>query len=106
MRLNKLAVGVLIFNVLAMGLAVYGLAAAAAEEEAAAEVGWAEGLRGLGAGLAFLGGAIGTGVAQSRIGAAAIGAIAEDRANFPFGLIFIAIPETVVIFGLVAIFLI
>jgi len=105
MKLNKLAVAVLIFNVLAMGLAVYGLAAAAAEEPQA-QAGLAEGLRGLGAGLAFLGGALGTGVAQSRIGAAAIGAIAEDRANFPFGLIFIAIPETVVIFGLVAIFLI
>ncbi len=106
-RLSKWALAVIVFNVLAMGLAVYGLAAAAAEEPTAeAAGGWAEGLRGLGAGLAFLGGAIGTGIAQSRIGPAAIGAIAEDRSNLAFGLIFIAIPETVVIFGLVAIFLI
>ena len=44
---------------------------------------------------------IGTGVAQSHTGAAAVGAVAEDRGNFANSLIFIAIPETVVILGFV-----
>ena len=34
-------------------------------------------------------------------GAAAVGAVAEDRGNFANSLIFIAIPETVVILGFV-----
>ncbi len=105
-KLNKLAKAVLIFNVAVLGLLLWGLAASAAEDEAAGAADpLAQGIRAVGAGLAFLGGAIGTGLAQSRIGAAALGAIAEDRANLVWGLIFIAIPETLVIFGFVVIFL-
>ena len=55
----------------------------------------------IGAGLAGGLAGIGTGIAQSNIGSAAIGAVAEDDKNFTNGLIFVAIPETVVIFGLV-----
>jgi V/A-type H+-transporting ATPase subunit K len=38
--------------------------------------------------------ALGTGVAQARIGAAGVGAIAEDRGNFGTALIFLLLPET------------
>jgi V/A-type H+-transporting ATPase subunit K len=55
----------------------------------------------IGAGLAIGLAGIGTGVAQSHTGAAAVGAVAEDRGNFANSLIFIAIPETVVILGFV-----
>ena len=55
----------------------------------------------IGAGLAVGLAGIGTGLAQSNIGSAAVGAVAEDDKNFTNGLIFTAIPETVVIFGLV-----
>ena len=55
----------------------------------------------IGAGLAIGLAGIGTGIAQSHTGAAAVGAVAEDRSNFANSLIFIAIPETVVILGFV-----
>ena len=61
----------------------------------------AQGYIAIGAGLAVGLAGIGTGLAQSNIGSAAVGAVAEDDKNFTNGLIFTAIPETVVIFGLV-----
>ena len=67
----------------------------------AAAKGTAKGYIAIGAGLAVGLAGIGTGLAQSNIGSAAIGAVAEDDKNFTNGLIFVAIPETVVIFGLV-----
>jgi V/A-type H+-transporting ATPase subunit K len=59
------------------------------------------GLLALGAGLAIAGGAIGAGIAEREIGAAAIGAIAEKDEMFGRGLLFTVLPETLVIFGLV-----
>lgn len=59
----------------------------------------------IGAGLAVGIAGLGTGIAQQSIGAAAVGAMAEDPKFFGKGLILIAIPETVVIFGLLIAFL-
>ncbi len=101
--MKKFALAVLLFNVVVVGASL--LALAQEPEAGAAASPLAQGIRAVGAGLAFLGGAIGTGIAQSRIGAAVMGAVAEDRANFGIGLILIAIPETLVIFGFVVIFL-
>ncbi|MDY7081507.1 MAG: F0F1 ATP synthase subunit C, partial [Halobacteria archaeon] len=42
------------------------------------------------------------GIAERGIGAAAVGAIAEDREMFGTGLIFTVLPETIVILALVA----
>jgi len=50
--------------------------------------------------------AVGTGYAQRGIGSAAVGAIAEDSDNFATGLIFTAIPETLIIIALVTIFVV
>ena len=61
----------------------------------------AYGYMAIGAGLAIGLAGVGTGIAQSHTGAAAVGAVAEDRSNFANSLIFIAIPETVVILGFV-----
>jgi V/A-type H+/Na+-transporting ATPase subunit K len=55
----------------------------------------------LGAAIAFAGGAIGTGWAQSRIGAAGAGAIAERPEVAGSIIILEAIPETLVILGFV-----
>lgn len=44
---------------------------------------------------------IGTAWAQSNIGSAAVGAIAEDDSLFGQALILTVIPETIIIFGLV-----
>jgi V/A-type H+-transporting ATPase subunit K len=62
----------------------------------------------LGTGLALIGAGIavgiaglGTGVAQGQVGAAAVGATAEDPKMFGKGLILMVLPETIVIFGFV-----
>jgi len=44
---------------------------------------------------------IGTGIAQGLIGAAAIGAVAEKEETFGKALVFVVIPETIIIFGFV-----
>ncbi len=59
------------------------------------------GLLGVGAGLAVGLAGLGSGVAEANIGAAAVGAVAEDPKFFGRGMIFTVIPETIVIFGLV-----
>jgi V/A-type H+-transporting ATPase subunit K len=59
----------------------------------------------MGAGLAVGLAGIGTGIAQYSIGAAAVGATAEDAKNFGKGLIMTAIPETIVLFGFAIAFL-
>lgn len=65
-----------------------------------------EGLKALGAGLAFGMAALSTGIAQSKIGSAAVGAITEKRevAGLVIGLL--VIPELLVIFGFVVAILI
>ncbi len=55
----------------------------------------------IGAGIAFFGGAIATGWAQSRIGAAGAGAVAEKPETAGVIIILEALPETLVILGFV-----
>ena len=55
----------------------------------------------IGAGIAFGLGAIGTALAQSRIGAAGAGAIAEKTETAGIIIVLEAIPETMVILGFV-----
>jgi V/A-type H+/Na+-transporting ATPase subunit K len=57
------------------------------------------GLIAIGAGIAIGLSAIATGLAQSRIGAAAMGAIAEKPELTGRAILLIAIPETLVILG-------
>ncbi len=60
----------------------------------------------VGAGLAILGGAIGTGIAQSAVGAAGLGMIAEKPESTGIALLFYVLPETLLIFGFVVAILI
>lgn len=55
----------------------------------------------LGASIAIAFSALATAWAQAKIGTAGIGALAEDDSLFGNVLILVAIPETIVIFGLV-----
>lgn len=55
----------------------------------------------IGAGIAFGVGALGTAWAQSKIGTAGAGTIAERPETFGFMVILEAIPETLVILGFV-----
>jgi len=61
----------------------------------------AKGLIAVGAGLAVGLAGIGSGLGEQAIGAAAVGAMAEDEKFFGKGLLMTVIPETIVIFGLV-----
>jgi len=56
----------------------------------------------IGVGLA----AIGAGYAERGIGSAAVGAMAEDPSMFGRGLLMTVLPETLVIFAIVVIFLV
>jgi len=60
-----------------------------------------DGLVAIGAGLAVGLAGIGSGIGESNIGAAAVGAMAEKEEMFGKGLLMTVIPETIVIFGLV-----
>ncbi len=64
------------------------------------------GLLGVGAGIAILGGAIATGLAQSAIGAAGMGMLSEKEGKEGSVILFLAIPETTVILGFVVAYLI
>ena len=55
----------------------------------------------IGAGLAVGLAGLGSGMAEKDIGAAAVGAITEDLSLFGKAMIFVVLPETIVIFGLV-----
>lgn len=93
---------------LVVTLVAAGAGLAAPEEPAPAAAGGANaGLLGLAAALSVGLGAIGTAWAQSRIGAAAAGAIAERPEISGLMLVFLALPETMIILGfLVAFFII
>ncbi len=94
---------------MALTLTLLVAAVALAAPEAAPEKPTAAsaGLLGLAAALAVGLGAIGTAWAQSRIGAAAAGAIAERPEIGGLMLVFLALPETMIILGfLVAFFVI
>jgi V/A-type H+-transporting ATPase subunit K len=53
------------------------------------------------AGVMFAAGAIGAGMAEKTIGAAAVGMIAEDEKKFSQAIVMTVIPESIAIFGLV-----
>jgi V/A-type H+-transporting ATPase subunit K len=79
---------------------------AEAEAEAEADTGNdKDTLAKLGAGIALAGCGIGTGLAQGPIGAAAVGMIAEDGSKFGLALLFTVLPETIVLFGFLTLFL-
>ena len=88
-------------------LAFIGMAdvvAATGAVAATASGGYAWGMP-LGAGIARGLAGVGTGLSQGQIGAAAVGMVAEDGDKFVTGLIFTALPETIVLFGFLAMFL-
>ncbi len=66
--------------------------------------GIAEGLIGVGAGLAIGLSAIAVGIAQAGIGSAGAGTLAERPEAFGQILIYLVIPETLIIFGFVIAF--
>ena len=86
-------------------LGVAGLAASQAWAADGAGSTLNQGLIAIGVGLAVGLGALGTGWAQSRIGPAGLGIVAEKPETLGVALILGLLPETLVIFGLVIAFL-
>ena len=84
---------------------IAGIATAQDDGDADATVNDKDTMAKLGAGIALAGCGIGTGLGQGPIGAAAVGMIAEDPNRFGHALLFTVLPETVVLFGFLAMFL-
>jgi V/A-type H+-transporting ATPase subunit K len=63
------------------------------------------GLIAIGMGLAVGLGALGTAIAQARIGSAGVGSVVEKPESLGLALIFFLLPETLVIFGMVIAFI-
>jgi V/A-type H+/Na+-transporting ATPase subunit K len=95
---------VLVVALMALYVASFAAIAAAQEAGKPGAAGIGAGLLGVGAGIAIGFGAVGTGIAQSRIGGAAAGVIAERPEMFGIMLVLLVIPETLVIFGFVIAF--
>jgi V/A-type H+-transporting ATPase subunit K len=85
--------------------ALLALAGTAAAAEGGAGLSTGEGMAAIGAGTAVALTGLGTGLAMKDIGSSAIGAVAEDSDLLGAGIIMVAIPETIVIFGFVIAFL-
>ncbi len=104
MNKNTLKMSLRTLIVLAtLALVAQGVAAA---EDATTDSGATDGMTGdVGVGLALGLAAIGAGFSQAAIGSAAIGMIAEDGSKFGYGLIFTALPESIVILGALPLFL-
>jgi V/A-type H+/Na+-transporting ATPase subunit K len=87
-------------------LALLGVVFSAAFAQGAAASGGSigAGLLGVGAGLAIGLAGIGVGIAQGYIGSAGLGTITEKPEAFGQVLIFLVIPETIIIFGFVIAF--
>ena len=90
---------------LLMAVFIATLVAGAATAQEADAVNEKDTMAKLGAGIALAGCGIGTGLAQGPIGAAAVGMIAEDGSKFGLALLFTVLPETIVLFGFLTLFL-
>ena len=97
------------YNKIAVVAVLFALAGVAGAQEGVTAAGTAtnnEGLAAIGKGLALGLGAVGTGLAQARIGSSLVGAVAEDPSKFGQLLLVFLLPETLVILGFVGLFLI
>ncbi len=97
----------LISTIIFVGIYSLLLSFGLAEEAEAASrgaSGLGAGLLGIGAGLAIGLAAIGVGIAQGGIGSAGAGTLAERPEAFGQILIYLVIPETLIIFGFVIAF--
>ncbi|MBX8464708.1 MULTISPECIES: V-type ATP synthase subunit K [unclassified Deinococcus] len=99
-KYNKIVVASLVLALATSGLAQEGAEAAGSNAD-----NMYQGLRAIGAGLALGLGAIGTGIAQARIGSSLVGAVAEDPSKAGSLLLYFLLPETLVIFGFLALFI-
>ncbi len=103
MKMNVMKNGIRIMAVLMIASAIAGIATA--QTEAADNESTVNAWKGLGAGIAVGLAAFGAGYSQANIGAAAVGMLAEDDSKFGAAIIFTALPESIVILGLLPLFI-
>ena len=99
---------VLLLSVAAITLVAAGLTdvAFAAEEETASAAGMGNGLKILGAGLAFGLADFGAGIGLGQVGAAGLAVISENPALQSKVFIFVGMVESIAIYGIVMMFII
>lgn len=99
---------VLLLSVAAITLVVAGLTdvAFAAEEETASTASMGNGLKILGAGLAFGLAAFGAGIGLGQVGAAGLAVISENPSLQSKVFIFVGMVESIAIYGIVMMFII
>ena len=97
-KYNKIVLASFVLAIASAGFAQGAEAATSARDSY-------DGLRAIGAGLALGLGAVGTGIAQARIGSSLVGAVAEDPSKAGGLLLYFLLPETLVIFGFLALFI-
>lgn len=102
MKMNVLKNGLRIMAVLMVATSIAGIATAENGDDNQNTV---DAWKGLGAGMAVGLAGIGAGISQGNIGAAAVGMLAEDDAKFGTAIIFTALPESIVILGLLPLFM-
>jgi len=109
MKTLFLVAAMAVFVALAAPMAFAQEAAEAGAEAAKTGLTVGDGIRAaglaLGAGIAMAGAALATGRAQASIGAGGTGALAEKPELFGNIFILVALPETIVVFGLVIAFM-
>jgi len=102
MKMKIITNGLRMMAVLMIATSIVGVATAeAGDDNASTEAAW----KSLGAGIAVGLAAIGAGISQANIGAAAVGMLAEDDSKFGTAIIFTALPESIVILGLLPLFM-
>ncbi len=101
MKMNVMKNGIRIMAVLMIASAIAGIATAEGEDNQSTVDAW----KGLGAGIAVGLAAFGAGYSQANIGAAAVGMLAEDDSKFGAAIIFTSLPESIVILGLLPLFI-
>ena len=105
MKNRTLKTGVRMMLVSSLLFITTGIVAAQTAVEAGDNENTVNAMKAIGAGIALGLTGIGTGMSQGQIGAAAVGMLAEDSDRFTHALIFTALPETIVLFGFLAMFL-
>ena len=101
MKMNVMKNGIRIMAVLMIASAIAGIATAEGEDNQSTVDAW----KGICAGIAVGLAAFGAGYSQANIGAAAVGMLAEDDSKFGAAIIFTALPESIVILGLLPLFI-
>ena len=101
MKMNIVKMSLRTLVVLMLVVLIAGSASAAGDDNESTVAAMGK----IGAGIAVGLAGVGAGLSQGNIGAAAVGMLAEDASRFGHAIIFTALPESIVLLGLLPLFL-